>query len=200
MVCIKCGLSRSGGHRCTRFGGRRCTRCPGSPVHEIAPTGIYCVTGVAFRGTLWNFLRHAWLSLYVTSRGRRGALKGCGARDSSYRGISWHSMGLLVARGRRGSLYVVHEIASTGLFCVTGVAFRVTMGLLAACVAIIVWHFAWKAWLFGCGARDSTYRHILRDRRGVSWHSMELLAACVAIIVWHFAWQVWHFEGIICTR
>ena len=49
-------------------------------------------------------------------------------------------------------------------------------------------------------ARDSAYRHILRDRRGVSWHSMELLAACVAIIVCYFAWQAWRFEGMWCTR
>ena len=32
----------------------------GSPVHVIAPTGIFCVTGVAIRGTLRHFLPHAW--------------------------------------------------------------------------------------------------------------------------------------------
>ena len=75
---------------------------------------------VAFRGTQWGFWWCAWLSLYGT------------------------------LRGRRGSLDVVHEIASTGLFCVTGTGGVSchSMGLLAACVAIIVWHFAWQAWRF----------------------------------------------------
>ena len=49
-------------------------------------------------------------------------------------------------------------------------------------------------------ARDSAYRHILRDRRGVSWHAVELLAACVAIILCYFAWQAWRFEAMWCTR
>ena len=50
----------------------------GSPVDVIAPSGIYCVAGVAlssdvvheiappvvFLGTQWGFWWHAWLSLY----------------------------------------------------------------------------------------------------------------------------------------
>ena len=132
-------------------------------VHEIAPT-------VAFRGTQWGFWWRAWLSLYGT------------------------------LRGRRGSLDVVREIASTGLFCVTDAAFRVTLWdfLRHACLSLYGTLRGRRG--SGCGARDSLYRPLLRDTRSVSCHSMGLLAACVAIIVWHFAWQAWRFEGIICTR
>ena len=51
-------------------------------MHEIAPTGLCRVTGMALRVTLRDFLRHAWLSLMSTLRGRRGALNGEYARDS----------------------------------------------------------------------------------------------------------------------
>ena len=62
-------------------------------MHEIAPTGVWRVTGMALRVTLRHCLQHAWLPLYGTLRGRRDALTGEYARDSVQR-LIWRVTGV----------------------------------------------------------------------------------------------------------